>query len=565
MSARCAALMIVTLLSASSARAETLNWLGAKLPNGPGDPWPWALDGRKANPGGIPVAQIETALKNAFQHWQDASCSYIEFSYTGRDTTHGIRESDGANVMGAFIESRTEDQELYDNALGGGAALAVALPVYYGGTIYGCDVAFNALDYKWHTDGSSSFFDVESVANQETGHCLGLDHYSGDVKAVMYPFVSIGDLRRTLQPHDVDNACQIYPQSGQVGSPCPSGSCGGALTCVGAAAKASCTKGCDPAVANSCPVGFSCKASTDVAGSAASCFFGGDAAILVGAPCTNGSRDCGPGGQCIPYDSLADQWRAGYCTASCGANPCPANASCYDLDVGGKGRFCMKDCRPGFGDCRGGYACEPLSNGKGRCRPACDTDSDCVPGATCRSCDGLCVSLGKAGGNVGDPCATDGDCPTGGFCRKDFPGGLCTLSCATRCTACPQGSVCLNSGPTGEKLCFKGCSAPADCRSGFGCFQDRSGSGCKAGCTSESDCPVGLACLSGSCVSKEPPVDGGCVLCSDRDGAITPGASDGGSVEPQPISGCGCASGAVAAPLLVLPLALLRRRREGEG
>jgi hypothetical protein len=551
----------VILLEGGAARAEELNWLGAKLPNGPGDPWPYHVDGRKPKPAGLPLSDVEAAIKRAYKNWQDVSCAYIELTYKGRDTSHGIRQGDGFNVMGAFLESKTEDRELYDNALGGGAALAVALPVYYGGTIYGCDIAYNAADYLWATDQSTNKFDVESVANQETGHCLGLDHHSGDVKSVMYPYVSLGDQRRTLQPHDVDNLCQLYPQSGQVGSACEGGACKNGLTCIGTGKTAYCTKGCDPNVANACPVGFSCKPSQEIPGSPGSCFFGGDAAILVGAPCVRGP-DCGPGGVCFPYDPITDHWKDGYCSADCARNPCPANSSCFgDFSASGS-KVCLKDCRPGFGDCRFDYSCEPLGSGRGRCVPSCHDDKECQ-GGLCRSCDGLCVRPGKPLATVGDPCSAHTDCPAGGVCRSDFPGGLCTLSCATKCTPCPQGSSCLSSGKTGELLCFKQCAAPSDCRGGFGCFQERGGSGCKAGCAAETDCPVGLICSQGSCVQRPGP-DGGCALCNDLDATVLTPADAAVKVTPPPV-GCGCTAKAGVFQVVhtFSVLVLFVRRRKG--
>ncbi|MGI5862890.1 MAG: matrixin family metalloprotease [Myxococcales bacterium] len=557
-----ALLAAAAMLPAAALAEEELCWLGARLANGPGQPWIWRLDARKEQPAGIPLAEVERVFKTAFQQWQDVPCAFLSFELGGRDTTHGTRQHDTANVLGNFIEARLEDEELYDLALGSGFAAAAAMPVYYGGTIYECDIVFNAVDFHWATDGNVVSFDLATVVNHETGHCFGLDHYGEDANSVMNPFVNPGDLRRGLTAHDIDNFCRLYPQTGALGSPCPDRLCAEGLTCAGSGSTAYCTKGCDPDEVGACPIGFSCLASSVVPGSPGSCAFGGGASTKVGAPCESGA-DCGTAADalCIPYDSLFDKWEAGYCTAECSETlPCPASSTCFELPDGE--RRCVKDCRPGSGDCRFGYACEPMAGGRGRCLPACRSDAEC-PGGVCNSCSGLCVHAGKPGAKVGDSCSADADCPAGGVCRSDIGGGTCVISCETRCTACPQGSTCLPYAATGERLCFQSCASPSDCPSGLGCWQMGESGGCMPPCESSDECPIGQRCVSGSCL-RGPQPDAGCALCDDRDGGLPPlPAADASSAEPSlPPSGCGCSStpGALLAGLFGLLLAPLRRR-----
>ncbi|MGC4113180.1 MAG: matrixin family metalloprotease [Myxococcales bacterium] len=562
------ALALATLVPAR--RASAIEWLGAKLPNGPGQPWHYSVDGHKAAPAGIDRLKVEQSFKTAFNLWQGIPCQYLSFTYDGVDSVHGLAQPDKVNVMGLVLESIGDDPEFYDNALGGGGAIAAAATLYYGGTIYECDIGINAVNYPWGTSGSGSVFDLQSIALHESGHCLGLAH-SADPEAAMYGSLSLGELRRGINNTDQLNLCGVYPKAGAVGSPCAdtAHSCTNGLTCVGSGATAFCTKGCEPGAANACPIGFSCITPSKVWGEPGSCDFGGSSSIKVGAPCTLPTRreDCGDvaDSMCLVYDSIADRWADGYCMADCTTNPCPDNSHCYDLLNGGGGidRRCLKDCRPGMGDCRYYYACEPVGDGLGRCIPECHSDDECN-GGQCRNCDGLCIPAGGPK-SVGDFCTDSAECPAGGVCRTDINRGLCVMPCASTCDVCPQGSTCTTYRPTGEKLCFKDCpNGPSDCPQGQGCFEAGSIRTCQPACFTDDDCPMGVFCRNDSCM-RDPGFDGGtCTLCDHRD-ASTPAGPDAAQPPGKPVpKGCGCDSTGGTALLVVfgslILIPTLRRR-----
>jgi len=84
----------------------------------------------------------------------------------------------------------------------------------------------------------------------------------------------------------------------------------------------------------------------------------------------------------------------------------------------------------------------------------------------------------------GAACAADNEdevCTDPAFCLEEFEngtpvaGGMCTDECEWNedyTDTCSDGELCLRYNPTGEKVCFQGCSADADCREddGYSCL-----------------------------------------------------------------------------------------------
>jgi hypothetical protein len=562
----CRVITALALASALDASAQTLSLLGGKLPNTAGDPYLYWIDGRSRTPVMPPLPSpdvVEGIIQTCFATWQAVPCQFLTFTDKGQ-VQEGPNSSDGYNTMGSFEQSETQDNDAYDYALGGGVALAVALPLMYDGVIYDCDVVFNAVDYQWSTPGAvvPDGFDVGTVALQEVAHCMGLGHYTGDPNSVMYPTFVPGQIKTKLAPNDIYNICYLYPRTGGVGSACDAGQCaagdGGApLTCVTDPTTGDpfCTTSCDPASGSGCPVGFYCAASTNP--SPGCCYPGSAPSVAgVGAPCS-GNSDCGPSGICFPATG-SRPYPGGYCSQQClgpGAVPCPAQSSCYDDVCNGNDCFCLEDCNPVYADCRQGYTCEAVSAGLGRCRPACASDADCVSGSTCRTCDGVCMIAGNASAHVGDACAQDSDCAQGQICLAGpdgFSGGYCSATCYTACTRpCPDNASCLPYGTQGDLICLKSCVTASDCRQGYRCGAVGAGQGCVAGCMVDNDCPVGDQCVNGQC-----GFDAGIPAGSDA------GGRDGGAV-PRSAS-CGCAANdsrePVAALIILLAICFFRRR-----
>jgi hypothetical protein len=550
-------LLLLLLLAPAIARADTLYWLGAKLANGPGDPFEYYVDGTQSSPGGLPVANVQADYDLAYSRWADAGCDYITYKDDGliTDPARIGTHDDTKSVMATFIDSRTDSR--YADELGNGVAVGVALTNRLNGVIVGCDTEYNHVDYTYSESGDPNSMDFPSLANHESGHCNGLDHDPDDFDSVMYPNVGVGELRRNLVHHDIDNICQLYPLTGALGSPCSGNSCGSGLSCINNPSVGGnfCSHGCDPQNTASCEAGFGCRASSEISGSTGACFPGqGDNANDVGAQCNSTNMPCsGSSATCI--DAITNPaWIGGYCSQDCaGANSCPLGSVCVQF-TGSNTSYCLLGCSNMQSSCRDGYACWPTdSAGNGFCYPACQTNADCN-GAECL-CNGVCASAGDAEAFIGSQCNTGFDCPTGAICipptlngqSSGWPSGYCTSSCggADACAGCPAGSSCVVDGAEGQSYCLKNCDANTPCRSGYGCSHQGNVDVCVPGCTSDAACEVGQHCVNGSCLRPDQ-LDGGqsCPLCP-TDGGVqvsTTGNTGVPPPAPTPPRGCGCSS-----------------------
>ena len=59
-------------------------------------------------------------------------------------------------------------------------------------------------------------------------------------------------------------------------------------------------------------------------------------------------------------------------------------------------------------------------------------------------------------------CSEGEDCETAD-CNTFYPGGYCTVWC-TSTSDCPEGAKCYKDPQSDEKMCWKGCESPDDCR-----------------------------------------------------------------------------------------------------
>ncbi|MDP6944354.1 MAG: hypothetical protein QF464_09420, partial [Myxococcota bacterium] len=92
-------------------------------------------------------------------------------------------------------------------------------------------------------------------------------------------------------------------------------------------------------------------------------------------------------------------------------------------------------------------------------------------------------------------CATGEDCETPD-CNNYYPGGYCTLWCGST-SECPDGGKCYKDPLSGDKMCWKACEVPEDCRVDQFC----GGGVCTPKCW-EGSCQLGYECDtdSGQCL-----------------------------------------------------------------
>jgi hypothetical protein len=249
-----------------------------------------------------------------------------------------------------------------------------------------------------------------------------------------------------------------------------------------------CLPGCFDA--SDCPAGAECDPTGGFIGAGA-CFEPG---AMPGDACTS-DTDCPSGGACI---TEADSgWPSGTCAVGCDAatgDGCDGG-TCIP---GNFGDFCVASCTSSS-DCRPGYRCEAndAPSGGSYCAPGCATDDDCATsGYVCNPGLGTCdVPFDAA--LLGETCnRRTGGCE-GGSCLSEsssgFPGAYCSYAgCTLGGTDCPGDGVCV-AGAGDTNFCFDGCTADADCRTGYACRpSDYTVTGsplvCSPACTATSQC-----------------------------------------------------------------------------
>lgn len=214
---------------------------------------------------------------------------------------------------------------------------------------------------------------------------------------------------------------------------------------------------------------------------------------------------CCKGTTCVAKPNNSNNTTCGtsgnMCT-DCSASGTACDSTTFTCGTGGTGGGAGGGTAGGTAG--GGVTCDGCRLANGTCQPRGTTRQNnniCgANGETCKACaaptpacdNGSCIAPPK---KVGDSCAADADCqatlgPTA-ICKQQnlkgsitYAGGMCTVpGCGASGTDdCPMGSLCLNLPRIyGEEVsaCFvSGCGAMAPCRSGYGCFNLGSTTGC---------------------------------------------------------------------------------------
>ena len=154
----------------------------------------------RVNTSGGPSGSLD-AIQDAMDTWSDVSSCCFEFNYSGATTSNSHGVNDGINIV------------TFGNM---GDTSTVAQNNYWYSTVTGelldTDIRLNT-NHPFSTDGSSDSFDVETVVLHELGHSLHLGHVEdpSDSEKVMYPYVSIGQIKTSLHQDDINGIRFLYP------------------------------------------------------------------------------------------------------------------------------------------------------------------------------------------------------------------------------------------------------------------------------------------------------------------------------------------------------------------
>ncbi|XP_065879414.1 metalloendoproteinase 1-like [Euphorbia lathyris] len=133
--------------------------------------------------------EIKTAFSQAFRSWEGAS----EFKF------QEVSKDSSADIVIGFYKGDHGDGDPFD---GPGRVSTHTFDPEDGRSHYDGDES-------WSTNPDNTQMDLQSVAVHELGHALGLAH-SQDPKAIMYPTLLSGIIKRELTQVDVNSIKALY-------------------------------------------------------------------------------------------------------------------------------------------------------------------------------------------------------------------------------------------------------------------------------------------------------------------------------------------------------------------
>jgi len=525
---------LLTLLCSSGAAAfDTLKQGGNHLR------WPGAqpVVEYQVNPEGAGVVGAVDAVRAGFEVWNDVAGAAITFRFDRETNVHSPLARDGRNLV-LWVE-RGWDPSIGDDAL------AVCLTQRRAdGEIYEADIAFNAQEYLWSTQGRQGRHDIQAVGAHEAGHFFGLGH-TIERESIMY-FAGGGARadQRELSDDDERGITFLYPRRGYSGGqPCDAcddnSDCGGADDwCVDLGPGAYCGRECDGNRA--CPAGFVCYSLNN--GGPSQCYPNADLDAGNYPHCDQDGRNGAVGDFCWGHETCESTVclvtpDAAYCTELCPRGRCPGGYECIGE---GEHAICAQPGELRIGEvCQSHTDCDSLmcavlEGDDGLCTQECEgVGDDCPDGSACvryPMAGWYCAAGGEL--DYGDPCEDDGQCATG-LCMLVAAGSrVCTQTCDALRSPCPDGAPCREAEGLGS-ICLPGaarvegepCEGADACVDGLVCYDAGAGGVCTRGCAplGRHNCPGGTGCRAvdaerGVCVPDGgDPAGQSCSLDDDRE------------------------------------------------
>jgi hypothetical protein len=173
---------------------------------------------------GLPPSQdpedVYDAIRQSFQTWADASCSYLALldgGFTNEDRVgyNSCAPSKNANII-IFRDTHWRHQS---------GALALTSVTYdvRSGEIVDADIELNSTAGIVYTTSDlvgQINIDVRNTVTHEAGHLLGLDHTPVE-DATMFATAPRGETKkRDLHQDDLAGVCAIYPRGEEAGLAC---------------------------------------------------------------------------------------------------------------------------------------------------------------------------------------------------------------------------------------------------------------------------------------------------------------------------------------------------------
>lgn len=156
------------------------------------------------NPNGsadLPIASVETALKNAMNQWQNVPGQSASFAYAGRSSAAVANDSDMINSV-LWIEN---------NWPYGASVAAITRFSFFVSDppfLADADILLNGQNFRWSLNPSAGSLHPQQILTHELGHLLGLSH-SANFNATMFP--SIRPVQKfTLFPDDIEGLRFLY-------------------------------------------------------------------------------------------------------------------------------------------------------------------------------------------------------------------------------------------------------------------------------------------------------------------------------------------------------------------
>jgi hypothetical protein len=179
-----------------------------------GFPVIWYLDESSEDVSGIPTAELEAVLEEAFATWARAeyadTCTSIWMEYGGQVDAQGIL-IDGLSVV-SFQADPGYPGDPHSHAM--------TVPVYRDNILEEADLVLHVRpDAPLAIDPGSDEFDLLGIVIHELGHFFGLDHTDVPAATMYGTFPPSGDISwQTLETDDLQGMTSLYPLA--CGDPC---------------------------------------------------------------------------------------------------------------------------------------------------------------------------------------------------------------------------------------------------------------------------------------------------------------------------------------------------------